>query len=60
MAKVTKHLAVVFAAKEIVEELDTLALDGWSLISFSPVNANNAELGVNAKIFCLLSRTVNE
>jgi len=55
---VTQHLQIIVPLKKLETELDTLALDGWALLTSSPMNANSVELGEEASILCILSRTV--
>lgn len=55
---VTQHLQIIAPLKKLELELDTLALDGWTLLTSSPLNANAAELGEEAPILCILSRTI--
>jgi hypothetical protein len=56
--KVTQHLHIITPLKELELKLDLLALDGWTLLTSSPMNANAAELGEEALILCILSREV--
>ena len=56
MPKVTQHLQIIVSLKKLENELDTLALEGWTLLTSSPMNANAAELGEAAPILCILSR----
>ncbi len=58
MPKVTQHLQTVVPLKKLELELDTLALDGWTLLTSSPLNANAVELGEEAPILCILSRKI--
>ena len=53
---VTQHLQITVPLKKLETELDILALDGWTLLTSSPLNANSAELGKEASILCILSR----
>ena len=57
-AKVTQHLQTVVRLKGLEKELNILALDDWTLLTSSPMNANAAELGEEALILCILSRKV--
>lgn len=57
-ATVTQHLQTIVPLKKLELELDTLALDGWTLLTSSPLNANAAELGEEAPILCILSREI--
>ena len=55
---VTKHLLAKILVKNLVAELDRLALDDWSVIEVFPEVTNLRELGPEGIVVCLLRREV--
>lgn len=59
MAKARRHLQFLIPVGELVTELNKLTNDDdepWILETCTPADANMAQLGDNARMFCLLSR----